>query len=115
MEIKVLENTINIREVKELAKGWYGTLIKGVVDIVNGRVALGGDYHTEGLEILTSMGSKFEDVWGFNIRFEENKNGVLEFDSMLNIKPNRGNRSRSINDKETIKKIEEVVYKFIKF
>ncbi|MBI3458770.1 hypothetical protein HY061_00705 [Candidatus Azambacteria bacterium] len=115
MEIKILDKLISIQEVKDFAQNWYGTMIKGAVDIEIGRVALGGDYHIEASEVLTNSGSKFEDVWGFNIRFEENPNGVLEFDSMINIKPNLGNRSRSINDLGVIKKAEEIIYKIIQF
>ena len=113
MSIKILDNKINIEEVKKLADSWHGTMIKGTVDVELRRVALGGDYHIESSEILTSSGSKFEDVWGFNIRFEENKDGVLEFDSMVNIKPNFGNRSRGINNQEVIKKATHIIYKFI--
>ena len=114
-KIKILDQKISITEVKKLAEFWYGTMIKGAVDIEGGRVALGGDYHIEDSELLTSTGSKFEDIWGFNIRFEENPDGVLEFDSMVNIKPNLGNRSRNINNKEIIKKVTEIIYKFINF
>ena len=113
MNIKILDNKINMDEVKALALFWYGTMIKGTVDIGLGRVALGGDYHIESSEILSSSGSKFEDIWGFNIRFEEKKDGILEFDSMVNIKPNFGNRSRGINNEEIIKKAREIIYKFI--
>ncbi|OGI99844.1 hypothetical protein A3H53_02315 [Candidatus Nomurabacteria bacterium RIFCSPLOWO2_02_FULL_40_10] len=113
MNIKILENKISTEEVKKKADVWYGTMIKGTVDIKLGRVALGGDYHIESSEMLTGSGSKFEDVWGFNIRFEENPNGVLEFDSMVNIKPNFGNRSRGINNEEVTKKATEIIYKFI--
>jgi len=113
MQIKILENKISIEEVKKLAENWYGDMIKGAVDIEGGRVALGGDYHIEDSELLTSTGSKFVDVWGFNIRFEENPDGVLEFDSMINIKPNLGNRSRNISNEEIVKKATEVIYKFI--
>src|SRR3989344_7018760 len=113
MDIKILDHKISIEEVKKLADSWYGTMIKGTVDVELGRVALGGDYHIESSEILTSSDSKFKDVWGFNIRFEENPNGVLEFDSMLNIKPNLGNRSRNISNDEIIKKATEIIYKFI--
>lgn len=112
-KIKILEEKLNIEKVKEMAEFWYGTMIKGAVDIEGGRVALGGDYHIEDSELLTSTGSKFEDVWGFNIRFEENPDGVLEFDSMVNIKPNLGNRSRNINNEEIVKKATEIIYKFI--
>ncbi len=111
--ILILDQKISIDEVKKLADFWYGTMIKGAVDIEGGRVALGGDYHIEDSELLTSTGSKFEDVWGFNIRFEENPDGVLEFDSMVNIKPNFGNRSRNISNEEIIKKATEIIRKFI--
>ncbi len=113
--IKILENQISMDEVKKFAENWYGSMIKGAVDIVDGRVALGGDYHIEDSELLTATGSKFENVWGFNIRFEENPDGVLEFDSMVNIKPNLGNRSRNIKDEEVIKKGTEIIHKYIKF
>jgi hypothetical protein len=112
-KIKILDHKITIEEVKQLADFWYGTMIKGAVDIEAGRVALGGDYHIEDSELLTNTGSKFEDIWGFNIRFEENKDGVLEFDSMVNIKPNLGNRSRNISNDEISKKATEIIYKFI--
>ena len=112
-KIKILDKKISIDEVKKLADIWYGTMIKGAVDIEGGRVALGGDYHIEDSELLTSTGSKFEDVWGFNIRFEENLDGVLEFDSMVNIKPNFGNRSRNIGNEEIIKKATEIILRFI--
>ncbi len=113
MGIKILDHKISTEEVKKMADVWYGTMIKGTLDIELGRVALGGDYHIESSEMLTSSGSKFEDVWGFNIRFEENPNGVLEFDSMVNIKPNFGNRSRGISNEEIIKKATEIIYKFV--
>ena len=113
MNIQILDHKISLEEVKKMADFWYGTVIKGTVDIELGRIALGGDYHIESSEILTGSGSKFEDVWGFNIRFEEKGEGVLEFDSMVNIKPNLGNRSRSINNEGVIKKATEVIYKFI--
>ena len=113
MNIKILDHKISIEEVKELANFWYGTMIKGCVDVENGIVALGGDYHIESSELLTDNESKFEDVWGFNIRFEENPDGVLEFDSMVNIKPNFGNRSRGIHNEEITEKARAIIYKFI--
>ena len=112
-KIKILDKKISIDEVKKLADIWYGTMIKGAVDIKSERVALGGDYHIEDSELLTSTGSKFEDIWGFNIRFEENLDGVLEFDSMVNIKPNFSNRSRKIGNEEIIKKATEIILRFI--
>ena len=38
----------------------------------------------------------------------------IEFDSMINMRPSQGNRSRGIEDKEIRKKIIEIVTKRIK-
>ena len=115
MEIKILIEKMNMDEVKTLASNWYDTMIKGTVDIAQNKVALGGDYHIESGELLTKHGSKPEDVWGFNIRFEEDSNGTLEFDSMVNIKPVLGNKSRSILDEEVSKKAESIIRSWIVF
>lgn len=115
MEIKILTEKMKMEDVRALAEHWYGTMIKGTVDIAERKVALGGDYHIESGEILIRQGSKSGDVWGFNIRFEEDENGVLEFDSMVNIKPVQGNKSRSILDENIVKIAEEVIRSWIEF
>jgi hypothetical protein len=113
MKIEILDRKWSIDEVKKLAENWYGTMIKGCVDVKKERVAIGGDYHIESAELLTGTGSVIKDVWGFNIRFEENPDGVLEFDPMVNIKPNIGNKSRKIIDQEISERAGKIIKKFI--
>ncbi len=115
MEIKILTEKMKMEEVRAFAEHWYGTMIKGTVDVAERKVALGGDYHIESAELLIQQGSKSGDVWGFNIRFEEDENGVLEFYSMVNIKPTHGNKSRSILDENITKSAEEVIRSWIEF
>ncbi len=102
-------------EVRKFAENWYGTMIKGTVDIAREKVALGSDYHIESCEELVKDGSHQNNVWGFNIRFEETPDGVLEFDSMVNIKPALSNPSRSINDDSVKSKAEEIIRSWIIF
>lgn len=101
--------------VRELAVEWYATMLKGTVDIKQNKVAVGGDYHMESCELLVENGSDHTNVWGFNIRFEENQNGILEFDSLVNIKPSFGNKSRSVENPEVIKKATEIIHSYIQF
>ncbi len=115
MSIQILEKPVSMKYVRELAKEWYGTMIKGTVDITQNKVALGGDYHMESCELLTESGLDHTNIWGFNIRFEENLSGVLEFDSLVNIKPALGNKSRSVEDPEIIKKATAIIHLFIQF
>lgn len=115
MEMKILTEKIGMKDVRSLTEQGYGTMIKGTVDVAQNKVALGGDYHIESCELLVKGGSKSEDVWGFNIRFEEDENGVLEFDSMVNIKPAQGNKSRDILDENITKKAEDIIKSWIEF
>ncbi len=109
MAIEILNIPVDMDHVRTLAQEWYGTMLKGAVDIARKKVALGGDYHIESCEKLVADGSRHPDVWGFNIRFEEDPKGALEFDSLINIKPALGNRTRTIDDAEIIKKATEII------
>ncbi|MEN9582229.1 MAG: hypothetical protein RL641_183 [Candidatus Parcubacteria bacterium] len=115
MEIKILKEIMPITEVLALSQNWYDGMIKGCVDIVRNKVALGGDYHIESCELLVKDGSHQNDVWGFNIRFEETPEGLLEFDSMVNIKPALGNRGRNVDNLEVTDKAEGIIRSWVTF
>ena len=109
----ILTEKVDINFVKELAQKRYKTMIKGCVDIERGIVAIGGQYHMETCEMLSIDGSNHTNVWGFNIRFEFDENGEIEFDSLVNIKPNLKNMGRDIKDKNIINKGTEIIKRFI--
>ena len=115
MSIQILEKPISMDKVRELAKEWYETMIKGTVDIDLNKVAIGGDYHMESCELLVQNGSNHTNIWGFNIRFEEDPNGILEFDSLVNIKPALGNKSRSVENVDIIEKATKIIRLWIEF
>lgn len=104
-----------MKDVRALALEDYGDMIKGTVDIIENKVALGGDYHMETCELLVEDGSKHTNIWGFNIRFEEDQNGILEFDSLVNIKPALGNKSRSVENPEIIEQATKIIHSWIQF
>lgn len=113
--MRILKKPIPMSEVRVLATEWYGTMIKGTVDIAENKVALGGDYHMETCELLVKDGSNRANVWGFNIQFDEGQKDILEFDSLVNIKPALGNKSRSVEDPEIIEKATKIIHSWIQF
>ena len=62
--------------------------------------------HLDCFEELVKDGSKPEDLWGANVY---PKSGKIDFDSMINIRPNQGNRSRSVQDVQVQDQIIKVV------
>ena len=115
MAMHILEQPMSMDAVRELAKEWYGMMIKGCVDVHKKRVALGGDYHMETCELLVAEGSSHQDVWGFNIRFDTTENGELEFDSLVNIKPVLGNKSRAVEDAAVVEQATAIIREWIVF
>jgi hypothetical protein len=43
--IKIIDGKISRPELRELAKEIFGDMVKGTVDIISGRIALGGEMH----------------------------------------------------------------------
>jgi len=113
MAIEILDTSVTLAEVEKRAEEWYGLMIKGCVDIVKNKVALGGDYHMESCELLVESGSNHNDVWGFNIRFDSSEKGLLEFNSLVNIKPAQGNKSIEIENQEIVKRAGDIIRTWI--
>jgi len=113
-EIKIIKSKTSLDELKEIANERFGDMVKGVVDIKIGIMALGGEMHADEEAVLLNENSKQEDLWGINLypdMFEEED--FVEFDSMINIRPGQGNRSRSVEDEEIRKQILEIVKNLI--
>ena len=114
MTIKIVKEPIKESGLKELAEERFGDLIKAVVDVKLKIMAIGGDLHADEEALLLEDGSKQEDLWGINIYPFLNKNDWIEFDSIINIRPSQGNRSRDVVNEEIRKKIIEIVNNLIK-
>src|SRR3989344_5507480 len=99
MTIKIIKNPISRFELRQIAKERFGDLVKGAVDIELGILAVGGELHIdEEVVLIEQEGSKNENVWGINLYPDNDGDEFIEFDSMINIKPNLGNRNRGVDD-----------------
>jgi hypothetical protein len=114
MEIRIITDSITIDEVKELAKLWYGEMIKGVVDIERDIIALGGEFHRDANDVLIENGSKQSDVWGFNVWLSKSKKDWLEYNSLINIRPAQNNRLMDIEDDVLRDKMRVIIERIIK-
>src|SRR5213592_1589148 len=93
--------TISLDEIRTLAEGRFGDMIKGVVDLDRGILLLDADMHADQEASLLADGAKQADLWGINLYPDVVGDDWLEFDSMINLRPSFGNRSRGIADPAT--------------
>jgi hypothetical protein len=113
MEIRLVINPIAMTEVAALAKDQFGEMIKAVVDIERELMALGGELHSDEEALLLEDGSAQEHLWGINIYPEKSEGDMIEFDSMINIRPSQNNRSRGVESPVIRERVLRVVGKMI--
>ena len=113
MDIRIIDKKIEQSELREIAKDFYGHMIKGVVDIEREILAMGGEYHMDANMILIENNSKQQHVWGFNWYFDKNGDEQIEYISLINIRPAQGNRSMEIEDLNLRDKMKSIILKYI--
>jgi hypothetical protein len=111
----LVKNKISVAELEEMARNMFGNLVKAVVDIDLETMAVDAELHADEEALLLESGSRQEHLWGINIYPEMDRNGpdFIEFDSMINLRPSQGNRSRCVENPEIRKRIISIVDKLV--
>jgi len=107
--MKIVNDRISIEELKILAENLLGDLVKAVVDVKNNILILDAELHADMEAFLLENGSEQENLWGINLYPDMKGEDFIEFDSMINIRPRQGNRSRSVEDINIRNKIINIV------
>lgn len=105
----IIREKIDRKRLQEIAAERFGDMVKAVVDVERNVMAIGGELHADEEQLLLDDGSTQQQLWGINLYPSESPPRWVEFDSMINLRPSQGNRSRSVDDEETRKKILFVV------
>lgn len=98
MEMRILKESVAWAEVGEFARSQFDGMVKAVVDIERTVIALGGELHADQEAALLEDGSSQEHLWGINLYPGKPDAERIEFDSMINVRPSSGNRTRGVDD-----------------
>jgi hypothetical protein len=113
--MKIVKDKIEIAELKEMSEKMFGNLVKAMVDVEKEILAVDAPMHSDLLEFLIEKeNSESKNLWGINIYPDKKRDNFIEYDSVMNIKPAFGNRSRDVEDKEIKEKIIKIINKIIK-
>ena len=112
--MKIVTQSLTLNEIKAMAAATFGDLLKAVVDVDRELIAVDAELHSDLEALLLADGSKQKNLWGINFYPDMQGDDFIEFDSMINMRPSQGNRSRGIEDEEIRKKIIEIATKSIK-
>jgi hypothetical protein len=111
--MKIVAQQVTLDELRCMATGTFGNMVKAVVDVDRELLAVDGELHSDLEALLLEDGSLQESLWGINLYPEFQDEQFVEFDSMINMRPSQGNRSRGIDSPETRAAILRVLEKRI--
>ena len=112
--MKIATETIALSELTEMAGRMFGDMVKAVVDVERELIAVDAELHSDLEAMLLEDGSKQKNLWGINFYPELQGDEFVEFDSMINMRPSEGNRSRGVESEEIRKKIMAIVTQKVK-
>lgn len=103
------QDPISFDELRRLAAARFGDMIKAVVDVERRIIIVDADLHADQEAEFLADGSRQEDLWGINLYPDLPASEWLEFDSMINLRPSFGNRSRGVDDLVIRERIADLV------
>jgi len=103
--IKFYNEPIPSKDLEVLQEAYPG-YIKVVIDLDNGWLCAGGEYHIDCEEVLVNNGSKQSDLWGggFNVSTKS-----IECQALSNYKPSQGRLTYEIADPAIKSEFEKLV------
>lgn len=89
---------LTMDELLEMAASRFGDMVKAVVDVARGVMAVDAEMHSDEEAELLAGGSRQENLWGINLYPSLPEEDWLEYDSLINLRPSRGNMTRGVDD-----------------
>lgn len=114
MAMVLIDEPIEKSKLAEIAKERFGDLVKAVIDVERAIMVVGAELHSDEEAFLLEEGSHQRNLWGINLYPEKSGEELIEFDSMINLRPSQGNRSRDVLDPTARHKIKEIIKQLIR-
>lgn len=100
-------------ELRRLAELYFEDMVKYVVDVARGVIAVGGEMHADAEQVLLDDGSTQADLWGANYYPGRGRELCVEYTALINIRPAQGNRSMEIQDPAVRQRVRELTFALV--
>ncbi|MDQ6613934.1 MAG: DUF5674 family protein [Actinomycetota bacterium] len=112
--LQLVRAPIRLQALRHLSENQFGDLVKAVVDVGQRIMVIGGELHADEESFMLDIGSRQQELWGINLYpAGYNTDDFIEFDSMINLRPSQGNRTRSVEDPAARQAIVEIVTQLV--
>lgn len=111
--ILIARERISRGELERLVRLYFGDMVKFVADVERAVAAVGGELHSDAEAMLLEAGSRQDDLWGGNYLPGRGEDGCIEYTSLINIRPARGNRGMLVQDALVRQKMRAIIFDLI--
>lgn len=108
-DIRILHEKISAGDLAGLVKAWFEDMVKVVIDIEKGVVAIGGDLHADAEQLLIEAGSDQQELWGANVYPFLLPEQRIEYTALINIRPSQDNPFMEIGDEVIRNKARNII------
>ena len=113
MEIKIIDTRIPREEALRFIGQPFEDMVKFVVDVRRGVMALGGSMHADAEAALLRNSSGQSDLWGGNFFPKNPPEAQIELHSLINIRPADKNRSLIVQDEVLARSIKDIAARLL--
>jgi hypothetical protein len=111
--ILVLDRRISREELTRLVGAYFEDMVKYVVDVRRGLIAIGGELHADAEQVLLDSGSQQHDLWGANYYPGRGPEACIEYTALVNIRPSQGNRAMEIEAPEVRERVRQLTAELV--
>jgi len=111
-DVVVLEQRIEAAVLRRLVER-FEDMVKFVVDVERGVIAIGGEMHSDADEVLLESGSRQADLWGANYYPGRGRESCIEFTSFINVRPSAGNRGMEVQDEALRARVRAITFALV--
>ena len=112
-QMKIINSQTTKEKIFQESEVKFSDMVKAVVDINKKIISIGGELHADEESLLIEQGSNQEDLWGINLYINDDTDDWIEFDSMINIRPNQNNLTRGVDDPKIQMQIKDIISSLI--
>lgn len=110
--MQIVSEKITVNELKKMSEKMFGGYVKAVVDLEKEIMVVDAELHSDQEALLLENESKQGDLWGINL-YPDNFGNDNFFDSMINLRPSWGNKTRDVDDLAVRENITNLVHKLV--
>jgi Protein of unknown function (DUF5674) len=112
-DILILSEPIPPADLATLVDRFFEDMVKYVVDVERGMVAVGGELHADAEAMLLADGSAQDQLWGANYYPGRGPDDCIEFTSLINIRPSQDNPSMEILSDDIRERVAAITFELL--